>query len=85
MEDLGVFEGDLARGGDGDGDVWCIASASGGVLDLVDNVHALEHSAENNVATIQPGSLDSGDEKLLEETSFRKSLIANQVKQYKKQ
>lgn len=72
MKDLGVFEGDLARGGDGDRNSWCIAGASGCVLDLGDNVHALKDSAENNVTTIQPGSLDSGDEELFA-ISFRTS------------
>lgn len=55
---------ELARGGNGDGRRGAVAGGSGGVLNGSDHLHALHNSAENNVAVIQPGGLDSGNEEL---------------------
>lgn len=44
--------------------MWLVASALGHILDLVDNVVALENLAEDDMATIEPGGDDGGDEEL---------------------
>lgn len=41
-----------------------VAGSLGDVLDLLDDLVALEDLAENDVATIEPASDDGGDEEL---------------------
>lgn len=40
------------------------ASTDGNILDLVDNVHSLEHFTKNDVFAIEPAGDNSGDEEL---------------------
>lgn len=54
----------LSRVGDGDGLNGAVAGALLNVLDGVNNVHALEDVAEDNVAAVEPAGLDSADEEL---------------------
>lgn len=42
----------------------CLARARAEALDLRDDVKTVDHLAENDVLTVQPGSSDGGDEEL---------------------
>lgn len=61
-----TFFGDLQLPAldNGDGVVGAVAAVLGGVFDLVDNVHALEDFAEDDVAAVEPRGEDGGDEEL---------------------
>ncbi|KAF9430630.1 hypothetical protein BGZ94_005438, partial [Podila epigama] len=55
----------LAGGGNGDALLGGTAAAAKG-LDFLDDLQALDDTAENGVLAIQPGGLDSADEELQE-------------------
>jgi len=64
VQDLVRLHLDLTRGSDRDGNLGAIARGRRGVLNRRDHIHALHNSAKHDVTSIQPGSLDSGDEEL---------------------
>lgn len=44
--------------------VRAVLAVGGRSFDLANDIHALKHTAEDNMATIKPRGLDGGDEEL---------------------
>jgi hypothetical protein len=59
-----LWDLELSALGDLDRLDWLVTRSLGDALDLVDDLVALEHFAEDNMAAIQPACHDRGDEKL---------------------
>ncbi|KAF1769647.1 hypothetical protein GCK72_001464 [Caenorhabditis remanei] len=54
----------MSRRGNDDVLLWTISWELLSLLDLADNIHSFQNLSENNVASIKPWGLDSGDEEL---------------------
>ena len=59
-----AVSGEGARVLDDDSLDGLITTSSGVLLDLLDDVHALEHLTEDDVTAIEPRGHDGGDEEL---------------------